>query len=211
LAYICRASCNHLFKGMIYGERLWHEICAMILSKRFIWSCFPLETYVAIYHHKITSNIVFFLYILHETKYCRQISVNISNIKCQENLSSGNRLVLCGWTEGETGQENRIVAFRSYFSKASKYLGQYIRWHSWDWTAVLQIRSVARLHGSLNELEVNSRCTSFVLTSSRTVQETPPNRSYYDWCTTADRFMHSTVRAELWRTCSPPSSDTQIK
>ena len=41
-----------LFKGLTYGQCLWHEICVTILSTRFLCSCFPLKIYLAIYYHK---------------------------------------------------------------------------------------------------------------------------------------------------------------
>ena len=55
-----------------------------------------------------------------------------------------------------------------FFSKTSKNLSQYIRCRSRDSIRVLQV-SIARLHGAFNGLEAKPYCTSFGLTSNRTV------------------------------------------
>ena len=112
----------------------------------------------------------FFQHILNETVYCRQISVNISDIKCQENHSNGNGIVLCGCAEGETDKRERTVTSRRCFAKISENLSQYIRCHSRDSIGVLQIRIIARLQGAFNQLEAKPYCISFGVTSNRTVK-----------------------------------------
>ena len=67
-----------------------------------------------------------------ETTILRHIFQKRSNIKFNENPSSGSRVVPCGRTDGQAGVTKLIVALQN-FAKAAKNIGQ-------DYTA--QIRPV---------------------------------------------------------------------
>jgi hypothetical protein len=49
-------------------------------------------------------------------EFSQQISEKYSNIKFHENLSSGSRVVPCGWTDGQTDiyMTKLIIAFRNF-------------------------------------------------------------------------------------------------
>jgi hypothetical protein len=60
--------------------------------------------------------------ILTNRQVSRRIFEVVSYIKFQENLSSGNRFVLCGQTDGEAGYTTKlIVTFRCFANAPNSY------------------------------------------------------------------------------------------
>jgi len=55
-----------------------------------------------------------FCRILTKLESSRQSLEEHSNIKVHANLSSGSRVVQCGWTDGRTGMTKLIVVFRNF-------------------------------------------------------------------------------------------------
>jgi hypothetical protein len=58
-----------------------------------------------------------------QTEFSRQIFEKYSNIKSNENPSSGNRVAPCRWTDRQTGRDitNLIVAFRNSATTPKNY------------------------------------------------------------------------------------------
>jgi hypothetical protein len=56
--------------------------------------------------------------LLMKLEFSGQIAEKYSNIKLHENASCGNRVVPCGWTDGQTEEQTDmtevIVAFRNF-------------------------------------------------------------------------------------------------
>jgi hypothetical protein len=59
--------------------------------------------------------------ILMKRDYSRQIFGKPSNIKFQENLSSGSRVAPCGRANGQTDMTELIVAFRNFANAPKKW------------------------------------------------------------------------------------------
>jgi hypothetical protein len=49
-----------------------------------------------------------------KSEFSRQIFQKLTNIKFQENPSSGSRVFPCGRTDGHTDTANLIIAFRNF-------------------------------------------------------------------------------------------------
>jgi hypothetical protein len=54
------------------------------------------------------------------TLFSRQIFEKYSNIKLHEKQSIGNRVILCGWTDGQTDMTKLIADFRNFSNAPQK-------------------------------------------------------------------------------------------
>ena len=113
---------RYLINGAIFGKKVAeHKMCVLIFSTTFVWTI----SHSASWCHKCKNNLMknnrYFCLILMKIEFSGQFLEKVSNIKFNQNPSSGSRCVLCVQTDGLTDRHDEANShFSQFCQRANK-------------------------------------------------------------------------------------------